>query len=39
MNYNNKYEKEKRVEYDYEIGHYAYIISKGNYRKLEEEKL
>ena len=39
INYNNKRENAKRVEYDYEIVRYAYILRDGNYRKLEGDKL
>ena len=39
VNYNNKHENEKWVQYDYEVGHYASILRDGNYRKLEGEKL
>ena len=36
-NNNNKRENEKWLQHDYEVGHYAYIIRDGNYRKLEGE--
>ena len=39
INYNNKRENEKRVEYDCKVGHYGYILRDGNYRKLEGDKL
>ena len=39
INKNNKRENAKRVEYDYEVSHYAYFIRDGKYRKLEREKL
>ena len=39
INYDNKRENAKRVEYDYGFGKYAYIIRDGNYRKLEGYKL
>ena len=39
INYNNKCENAKRVQYDYEIVHHTYILRNGNYRKLEGEKL
>ena len=35
INYNNKRENAKRVEYDSEFGHYAYVLRDGNYRKLK----
>ena len=35
INYNNKRENKKRVQRDYEVGHYAYILRDGNYHKLE----
>ena len=35
INYNNKRENAKRVQYDYEVSHYAYILGGGNYHKLE----
>ena len=38
-NYNNKRENEKQVQYDYKVGHYAYIIRDGKYRKWEGYKL
>ena len=37
INNNNKSENTKRVQYDYDVGHYTYIIRDGNYRKLEGE--
>ena len=39
INNNNKCENANRVECDYEVGHYAYILREKNYRKLEGEKL
>ena len=39
INYNNKRENAKRVEYEYEVGHYTYILSFGNDRKIEGDKL
>ena len=39
INNNNNCENTKRVEYDYAVGHYAYILRDKNYRKLEGEKL
>ena len=39
INYDNKRENAKRVEYDCEVGHYTYIIRDGDYRKLEGDKL
>ena len=30
IKYYNKHENAKRVEYDYEVGHYAYILRDGN---------
>ena len=39
INNNNKRENEKRVQYDYEVGHYAYILRDRNYCKLKGEKL
>ena len=38
-NNNNKRENAKRMEYNYEFGHYMYILRDGNYRKSEGEKL
>ena len=35
INYNNKRENGKRVQYDYEVFHYAYILRDENYRKLD----
>ena len=35
INYNNKRENSKRVQYDYEFSHYAYILWERNYQKLE----
>ena len=34
IRYNNKYKNTKRVQYNYEISHYAYILRDGNLRKL-----
>ena len=39
ISYNNKRENAKQVEYDYAVGHYAYILRDKNYRKLEGERL
>ena len=39
INNNNKHENSKQVEYTYEVGHYLYILSDGNYKNLEGEKL
>ena len=39
INYNNNRENVNRVQHDYEVAHYAYILRDGNYRKLEGEKL
>ena len=35
INYKNKRKNSKLVKYDYEVGHYAYIIRDVNYHKLE----
>ena len=34
INYYNKCENEKRVQYNYEFGPYTYILRDRNYRKL-----
>ena len=39
INNNNKHETAKWVEYNYEVGQYAYILRDRNYHKLEGEKL
>ena len=39
INYNNRRENTKRVQHDYEVGHYAYILMDKNYYKLEGDKL
>ena len=39
INDNNNRENAKRVQYDYEVSHYTYILRDGNYRKLEGDKL
>ena len=35
INYNNKSENTKRVQYDYDVGHYTYILRDGNFHKPE----
>ena len=37
INSNNKRKKEKRVEYNYEVVHYSYILRERNYPKLKGE--
>ena len=39
INYYNKSENKKRVQYNYDVGHYTYIIRDGKYRKFEGGKL
>ena len=39
INYNNKRENAKRVQYNYKVGHYVYILRERKYRKLEGKKL
>ena len=39
INHNNRREKAKRLQYDYEVGHHTYIIRYENYRKVERNKL
>ena len=34
INYNNNRENSNQLQYNYEVGHYAYILREGNYRKL-----
>ena len=38
INYYNKHENAKRVEYNYNVSHYAYIIRDRKYRKLRGDK-
>ena len=39
INYNNKRENTKRLQYDYEVSHNAYILRDRKYGKLEVERL